>query len=245
MMTPERFDELAQAGYNRIPITREMMADLDTPLSTYLKLADQPWTFLLESVTGGEKWGRYSIIGLPCRERIEVRGYQVQHIVDGDVTGATEVEDPLAWIEEFQRRFKVPVLDNQPIFDGGLVGYFGYDTIRYIEPRLAGVEKDDPIGVPDILLMVCDELVVFDNLYGRLTLWTHADPSTPSAYSAAQARLSTLEDALRSPLSVASRVSGDARPAVEEGHFTSGFTEEGFKSAVDRIKEYVLAGDVM
>ena len=107
-MTPERFAELADAGYNRIPVTRELMADLDTPLSTYLKLADQPWTFLLEFVTGGEKWGRYSIIGLPCRERIEVRGHLVKHIVDGEASGLTEAEDPLAWIEEFQSRFKVP-----------------------------------------------------------------------------------------------------------------------------------------
>ncbi|MCA0974853.1 anthranilate synthase component I [Halomonas denitrificans] len=244
-MTPERFAELADAGYNRIPVTRELMADLDTPLSTYLKLADQPWTFLLESVTGGEKWGRYSIIGLPCRERIEVRGHLVKHIVDGEASGLTEAEDPLAWIEEFQSCFKVPVLDDQPIFDGGLVGYFGYDTIRYIEPRLAGVEKDDPIGVPDILLMVCDELVVFDNLYGRLTLWTHADPATPSAYSAALSRLEALEESLRSPLALPSRLPGQARPQVEEGHFTSGFTEEGFKAAVEKIKDYVLAGDVM
>ncbi|OBX34025.1 anthranilate synthase component 1 [Halomonas elongata] len=176
MMTPERFQELADAGYNRIPVTREVLADLDTPLSTYLKLADAPWTFLMESVQGGEKWGRYSFIGLPCRERIEVRGFSVEHIVDGQGSGAVEVEDPLTWIEEFQARFKVPQLDDTPRFDGGLVGYFGYDTIRYIEPRLRGVEKPDPLGVPDILLMVCDDLVVFDNLSGRLTLWTHADP---------------------------------------------------------------------
>lgn len=247
MMTPERFAELAQAGYNRIPVTREVLADLDTPLSTYLKLADAPWTFLLESVQGGEKWGRYSIIGLPCRERIEVRGYQVRHIVDGEQSGISEVEDPLAWIEQFQARFKVPSLDDQPRFDGGLVGYFGYDTIRYIEPRLRGAHVDakpDPIGVPDILLMVCDELVVFDNLSGRLTLWTHADPIQAEAYAHACHRLESLESQLRSAVA-RSASPGTGRAAVEEGHFTSGFTEEGFKAAVDKIKEYVLAGDVM
>ncbi|WP_092847306.1 anthranilate synthase component I [Modicisalibacter xianhensis] len=246
-MTPERFADLAQAGYNRIPVTREVLADLDTPLSTYLKLADAPWTFLLESVQGGEKWGRYSIIGLPCRERIEVRGYQVRHIVDGEQSGVSEVEDPLAWIEQFQARFKVPDLDGQPRFDGGLVGYFGYDTIRYIEPRLRGPHVDakpDPIGVPDILLMVCDELVVFDNLSGRLTLWTHADPSQPEAYARACHRLESLESQLRSAVA-RSASPGTGRAAVEEGHFTSGFTEEGFKAAVEKIKEYVLAGDVM
>ena len=247
MMTAARFDELVQAGYNRIPVTREVLADLDTPLSTYLKLADAPWTFLLESVQGGEKWGRYSIIGLPCRERIEVRGHQVRHIAHGEQLGISEVDDPLAWIEQFQARFKVPRLDEQPRFDGGLVGYFGYDTIRYIEPRLRGAHvaaKPDPIGVPDILLMVCDELVVFDNLSGRLTLWTHADPGGDDAYERAVQRLEALEVQLRSA-TLNSVSPGSGRPAVEEGDFTSGFTEAGFKAAVEKIKEYVLAGDVM
>ncbi|WP_372612595.1 anthranilate synthase component I [Halomonas sp.] len=247
MITSERFHELAAAGYNRIPVTRDVLADLDTPLSTYLKLADEPWTFLLESVQGGEKWGRYSIIGLPCRERIEVRGFVVSHILDDDQLGATEVEDPLAWIEQFQRRFRVPRLDDQPRFDGGLVGYFGYDTIRYIEPRLRGKQvsdKPDPIGVPDILLLVCNDLVVFDNLSGRLTLWTHADPSEGAAYERARDHLERLEVRLRS--ATFNTISpGTGRSAVEEGHFTSGFTEAGFKAAVETIKEYVLAGDVM
>ncbi|MGL6250070.1 MAG: anthranilate synthase component I, partial [Billgrantia desiderata] len=149
-MTPERFRALAEAGFNRIPVTREVLADLDTPLSTYLKLADEPWTFLLESVQGGEKWGRYSIIGLPSHERIEVRGFTISHVRQGECIERVEVADPPAWIEAFQGRFRVPNLDDQPRFDGGLVGYFGYDTIRYIEPRLRGVEKPDPLGVPDI-----------------------------------------------------------------------------------------------
>lgn len=247
MMTFERFQQLAEAGYNRIPVTRDVLADLDTPLSTYLKLADAPWTFLLESVQGGEKWGRYSIIGLPCRERIEVHGFEVRHYIDDEVVGAASVDDPLSWIEDFQARFKVPKLDDQPRFDGGLVGYFGYDTIRYIEPRLRDSDaqaKPDPIGVPDILLMVCDELVVFDNLSGRLTLWTHADPADEAAFDRSVQRLERLESRLRSATINASS-SGGGGAGVEEGDFTSGFTEDGFKSAVETIKEYVLAGDVM
>nr|WP_299241957.1 anthranilate synthase component I [uncultured Halomonas sp.] len=246
-MTLERFAELAQAGFNRIPITRDVLADLDTPLSTYLKLADAPWSFLLESVQGGEKWGRYSIIGLPCRQRIEVRGNEVRHIVDGEQSGVTQAEDPLLWIEQFQTRFKVPQFDEQPRFDGGLVGYFGYDTIRYIEPRLRSLEaqeKPDPIGVPDILLMVSDEFVVFDNLSGKLTLWTHADPGEDEAYERAVHRLELLEVELRSAtLDFASP--GTGASDVEEGHFTPGFTEERFKGVVTTIKEYVRAGDVM
>ncbi|NYS60980.1 anthranilate synthase component I [Vreelandella salicampi] len=243
-MTPEHFAELAEAGYNRIPVSHDVLADLDTPLSTYLKLANTPWTFLLESVQGGEKWGRYSIIGLPCHERIEVRGFTVCHVKDGQTQGVTEVEDPLAWIEQFQARFKVPKLDDQPRFDGGLVGYFGYDTIRYIEPRLRGVEKPDPIGVPDILLMVCNDLVVFDNLSGRLTLLTHADPAEPDALESAERHLTHLESRLRDAY-VRPQGGGSGRSAVEESDFNSGFTQEGFKAAVEKIKEYVLAGDIM
>jgi anthranilate synthase component 1 len=246
MISPEYFRELAQAGYNRIPVTREVLADLDTPLSTYLKLANKPWTFLLESVQGGEKWGRYSIIGLPCRERIEVRGFTVRHILDGEQQGVTEVEDPLAWIEHFQSLFRVPRLDDQPRFDGGLVGYFGYDTIRYIEPRLRGAQVDtkpDPIGVPDILLMVCNDLVVFDNLSGRLTLWTHADPAEANAYEQARDHLERLEVQLRS--ATLNTISPGTGRRIDENDFHASFSEQGYKEAVERIKQYVLAGDVM
>lgn len=243
-MTPEHFAELANAGYNRIPVAREVLADLDTPLSTYLKLANEPWTFLFESVQGGEKWGRYSIIGLPCRERIEVSGHSVRHLRDGQTLGVTEVDDPLAWIEAFQARFKVPKLDHRPRFDGGLVGYFGYETIRYIEPRLADSDKPDPIGVPDILLMVCDDLVVFDNLAGRLTLLTHVEPGTTAVLEEAQQRLKHLESRLREAC-VRPERPADRNPDLQESDFVSGFTREGFKQAVSDIKEYVLAGDVM
>lgn len=245
MMTPEYFHELSQAGYNRIPVSRDVLADLDTPLSTYLKLANTPWTFLFESVQGGEKWGRYSMIGLPSHERIEVRGFTVRHIRDGAAVGVTEVEDPLAWIEKFQGRFKVPKLDDQPRFDGGLVGYFGYDTIRYIEPRLrAGAEKPDPLSVPDILLMVCNDFVVFDNLSGRLTIWTHVDPAEPGALERGQTHLKHLETRLREA-HISPNSAGSGRQPVKESDFNSGFTEQGFKAAVDKIKEYVLAGDIM
>ncbi|WP_456270211.1 anthranilate synthase component I [Kushneria sp. AK178] len=243
-MTSERFAELAAEGYNRIPITREVLADLETPLSTYLKLADAPWSFLLESVTGGEKWGRYSIIGLPCRERIEVSGFTVRHYVDDYLQGASEVEDPLEWIEQFRRRFRAPETNDAMRFDGGLVGYFGYDTIRLIEPRLRGVEKPDPIDVPDILLMVADELVVFDNLSGRLTLLVHADPGEADALEQARARLATLEHQLRhTPMTTQSP--GTGRSAVAEDDFFASFSEQGYKDAVARIRDYVAAGDLM
>ena len=147
-MSPERFSELAAQGYNRIPVSRRVLADMDTPLSAYLKLADGPYSYLFESVQGGEKWGRYSIIGLPCRTVLKVHGFQVSLETDGDVVETFEHEDPLEFVKQFQARFRVPKLGDHPRFNGGLVGYFGYDTVRYIEPRLRDSVPPDTIGSP-------------------------------------------------------------------------------------------------
>ena len=173
-MVYDEFQKLAAQGYNRIPLMREVLADLDTPLSAYLKLADGPYSYLFESVQGGEKWGRYSIIGLPCRTVVRVSGHAISVEKDGAVIESVDADDPLAWIENFQARYKVAGKDagvvGLPRFTGGMVGYFGYDTVRYIEPRLAvpaAHTKPDPIAAPDILLMVSDEVLVFDNLRGQ------------------------------------------------------------------------------
>ncbi len=155
-MSPEQFAALAAEGYNRIPVVREVLADLDTPLSVYLKLAAGPYSYLFESVQGGEKWGRYSIIGLPSRCRLVVRGHTVTQIKNNIETSTTEVSDPLEAIEAYQAQYRVPELPGLPRFTGGLVGYFGYDTVKYIEPRLANDGKPDPLETPDILLMVSD-----------------------------------------------------------------------------------------
>ena len=234
---------LAATGYNRIPVMREVLADLDTPLSTYLKLADGPYSYLLESVHGGEKWGRYSIIGLPCRQRLEVRGQQVRVFEGEKVVEEAQVDDPLAWIEDFQGRFHVAEVPGLPRFNGGLVGYFGYDTVRYVEKRLADCPNPDPLQMPDILLMVSDEVVVFDNLSGKLYLIVHADPQQAGAYEQAQARLDELVEQLRSTAPALAVEPGGG--TVREQDFVSGFTQEGFEEAVERIKEYIIAGDVM
>lgn len=200
-MNQTQFDALAAEGYNRIPLVREILADLDTPLSTYLKLAKGPYSYLFESVQGGEKWGRYSIIGLPARRVLTVTGQRVELRLDGALQQQLEVDDPLAWIEEFYAGFRVappPDMPKAPRFLGGLVGYFGYDTVRYIEPRLARCPNPDPIGVPDILFLVSDEVLVLDNLAGRLYLVVHADPAEPGAFERGQARLEELTRRLRS-----------------------------------------------
>ncbi|HYQ70945.1 MAG TPA: anthranilate synthase component I [Gammaproteobacteria bacterium] len=243
-MNPEQFEALASQGYNRIPLTREVLADLDTPLSTYIKLAKGPYSYLFESVHGGEKWGRYSIIGLPCCQRAVIRGHEVVLQEDGEIVESVRVDDPLDWIEKFQARFRAPEIPGLPRFTGGLVGYFGYDTVRYIEPRLAEFTKPDLLDCPDILLMVSDELLVFDNLAGTLQLIIHVDPAQPDALAHGNARLEELAGTLQATASLYDSQRGQAGK-VEESDFVSGFTRQGFEAAVERIKEYIVDGDAM
>lgn len=247
-MTPEQFTALSAEGFNRIPICREVLADLDTPLSTYMKLAQQPYSYLLESVQGGEKWGRYSIIGLPSNERIEVQGYDFKFFRNNQLISSKKVADPLAAVEAFQAQYKVAPLPDLPRFTGGLVGYFGHDTIRYIEPSLnnpeAAARMEDMLEVPDILLMVSEDVVVFDNLSGKLLLITHANPAETNALKNAQQKLELLEIELRTRI-LNTTSPGTGRDAVKESDFKSGFTEDAFKTAVDKIKGYIHSGDIM
>lgn len=239
-MKKNDFDALIAQGYNRVPMVREVMADLDTPLSAYLKLADCPYSYLFESVQGGEKWGRYSIIGLGCREILKVFGDRVEIERHGELE-SRQVSDPLAFVEEYQQQFKVPDIEGLPRFHGGLVGYFGYETIRYIEPRFQQLpEKPDPIGAPDILLMVSDELVVFDNLVNKLYIIVHAQPGE---YAASQLRLNELAQQMRQPLP--EQQLQHVPRQISEQDFVSGFTEQGFKDAVEKSKQYIVDGDIM
>ncbi len=248
MLTETEFSALVDQGFNRIPLIRQVLADLDTPLSAYLKLADGPYSYLFESVQGGEKWGRYSFIGLPCRRVIKVYGWTVTVEQDGEVVERHDVADPLAWIEAFQARYRVPehpVNRQLPRFAGGLVGYFGYDTIRYIEPRLRSVHaKPDPLGTPDILLMVSEEIVVFDNLTGKLSLIVYVDPAQSDAYAQGQHRLIELVNCLHHVHPHYQRLSLPVHQVVETD-FVSGLTQEGYENAVRRIQDYIIAGDCM
>ncbi len=242
-MNASDFERFRASGFTRIPLSCELIADLDNPLSVFMKLADQPYTFLFESVQGGEKWGRYSIIGLPSKTIIRITANTVSISVDDVETERFEVEAPLDWIETYQAQFKVPDIDGLPRITGGLVGYFGYDTVRYVEPRLGANPHPDPIDNPDILLMVTGELVVFDNLSSKLTVIALVDPSEPNARLAGLARLVQLHDALREPLQ--KRTVSHTATTVTESDFKSGFTEAGFKNAVKRIIGYITQGECM
>jgi anthranilate synthase component I len=241
-MTLDQFQQFAAEGYNRVPVFREVLSDLDTPLSVYLKFADGAYTYLLESVQGGENWGRYSIIGLPAQRVYEFRDHQLTVREHGEVAEQRECENPLDEVENIRAQFRVPRLPELPAFTGGLVGYFGFECIGYIEPRLRGGDKPDELNTPDILLMQSEELAVFDNLKGRLYLIVHVDPNEPQAYAKAQRRLDALSKRLRH--------AGASYPDVldptqfQESDFISGFTKEGFIAAVEKSKDYIRAGDV-
>lgn len=233
------FNALAAQGYNRIPLVLEASADLDTPLSLYLKLANQPFSYLLESVQGGERFGRYSIIGLPAKTRIVANGRHVQVLEGKVVVEQADNTNPLDFVKNYIGRFKTPPYEGLPRFTGGLAGYFGYETVRYIEKRLADTRKPDAINVPDVLLMVSEELVVVDNLSGKLYFIVYANTSESGAYGKARMRIGELLKMLRSPVSVPESVAIDNTEAVSE------FGEENFKTAVKRAQQYILDGDIM
>ncbi len=242
-MNFSEFQNLADQGYTRIPVWRSIAADLDTPLSVYLKLADGPNAFLLESVQGGENWGRYSIIGLPCRRSWRASGRVLEKLDFGRVVERFDDVDPLDELAGEVARTRTPRLDDLPGFTGGLVGYFGYETVALLEPRLDFSAKPDELGVPEILLLEAEELAVFDNLAGRLNLIVNADPTEPDAWQRAQRRLEQLAHRLRCgspgyPPAMNLRVPG-------ESDYRCDFGQQDFMTAVQRIKDYILAGDVM
>ncbi|MEJ8840385.1 anthranilate synthase component I [Ramlibacter sp. AN1133] len=246
MITELEFKSLALQGYNRIPLIAEAFADLETPLSLYLKLAHArgggKLSFLLESVVGGERFGRYSFIGLPARTLLRASGFgpeaKTEVVTDGQVV-ETARGNPLDFIDAYQKRFKVALRPGLPRFCGGLAGYFGYDTVRYIEKKLERSCPPDTLHCPDILLLQCEELAVIDNLSGKLYLIVYVDPGKPEAYGAGKRRLRELKDQLKYSVSAPVIKQTETFPAERE------FAKADYLQAVDRAKELIAAGDFM
>jgi len=242
-MQISEFKSLVEQGYKKIPLIKQVLADLDTPVSSFLKLADLPYSYLLESVDGGEKWGRYSIIGLEAKTVIKVFGNKITLLNHGEIVKEQESENPLNWIENYQAGLKVAPIKDLDIFTGGLVGYFGYETIKYIEPRLAESSNPDRLNTPDILLMQSEELLVFDNLKGSISIVVHADSAADAAFDKAQARLDAISHKLRQPLGISSNQ--EVSQETAEADFASEFPKQDFIAAVRKIKDYIVEGDVM
>jgi anthranilate synthase component 1 len=241
-MTELEFKSLAAQGYNRIPLIAEAFADLETPLTLYLKLAQTQNggknTFLLESVVGGERFGRYSFIGLPASTLMRSFGTKIEVVKNGEVI-ETANGNPLDFIAEFQSRYKVALLPGMPRFCGGLAGYFGYDAVRHVEKRLAHSAPKDDLGLPEILLLVTEELAVIDNLSGKLYLIVYVDPAHPEAFSKGRQRLKDLRAMLRRAVDAPVTSSSVRTESVRE------FAKEDYLKAVLQAKEYIMAGDLM
>ena len=246
MITELEFKSLASQGYNRIPLMLEAFADLETPLSLYLKLAHSKdggqYSFLLESVVGGERFGRYSFIGLPARTLVRASGFGAQvktEVVRDGAVVETASGNPLDFIEQYQKRFKVALRPGLPRFCGGLAGYFGYDAVRYIEKKLETTCPPDTLGTPDILLLQCEELAVIDNLSGKLYLIVYADPAQAEAYASAKKRLRELKELLKYSVSAPVVKPSQTYPAERD------FAKDDYLAAVERAKELIAAGDFM
>ena len=241
MISKQEYLAQAAAGYNRIPLVQELLADLDTPLSIYLKLANRPYTYLLESVVGGERFGRYSFVGLGSNTYIKASGREISLYEDGVIIEQHR-GNPLEFIEAFHKRFHTPEIPGLPRFTGGLVGYFGYETIYYFEHlagRLKHPIKADRIGAPDILMMLSEELAVIDNLSGKIHLIVYADPGEADAYERARARLEDIRVQLRQNCAIPLSLGSDKTEAA------SSFGQEPFKACVEKIKDYICSGDCM
>jgi anthranilate synthase component 1 len=244
-MQHEEFLALAKQGFNRIPLVKEVLADLETPLSLYVKLTQafgQKNTYLLESVLGGERFGRFSFIGLPAKTVLRTVGTSdapLTEVLFNDKVVESNHDNPLDFVDAYFKRFKVAVQPGLPRFCGGLAGYFGYDTVRYIESRLAKHHLPDELGVPDIQLMLTEELAVVDNVAGRIYLIVYADPSVTDSFEKAQARLKELLACLSKPVSMPASLPSTKTELIRK------FKATDFENAVLKTKEYILAGDCM
>ena len=233
-------------GFNRIPVARTVLADAETPLSAYAKLAQGPRSFLFESVEGGERWGRYSIIGLPAKTWLSVEGYRLSLFESDECVESRDVADPLQEIERYQQRFKSAPAPDLPVFHGGLVGYFGYDTVRYTESKLMDSCPPDELNVPDILLVLAEEVLIFDGLRGTLTLVVNADATCEDAYKTALVRLDEIEATLANARPNFGRI--NLNPAVDDVDASAicyRTQQSEYEAWVERIREYILEGEVM
>ena len=244
-MQREEFTALAKQGFNRIPLVKEVLADLETPLSLYVKLSQafgKKNTYLLESVLGGERFGRFSFIGLPARTIVRTVGTPnspINEVVTDGKVVESNTDNPLDFVDAYFNRFKVALQPGMPRFCGGLAGYFGYDTVRYIESRLANHQLPDELGVPDIQLMLTEELAVIDNVAGKIYFIIYADPSIADGFERAQDRLKDLLKCLAKPAQMPPSLPSTKTDLIRK------FEAADFEKAVLKTKEYILAGDCM
>ncbi|MEC8561049.1 MAG: anthranilate synthase component I [Pseudomonadota bacterium] len=228
------------------PSVKKIIADTESPLSVYLKLANKKNTFLLESVEGGEKWGRYSVIGLASTKCVVVRGNEFK-ILENDIAIKTiQTKDPLKLIEDYKNDFTVKNAENLPRFCGGLVGYFSFDTVRFTEKKLGFKNHKDSLETPDILLLFVDNFVIFDNLKNELTIVKYFKEGDLSAKEDSEKAIAEISLALSQNASPIQTLKTQIEnESLESLNVESEFKKEDFKTAVNTIKDYITEGDAM
>lgn len=239
LMNKSRFNQFVADGYNNIPVYKKLIIDTDTALGLYLKLANNDYSYLFESVQGAEKWSRYSIIGLKADTIIKIFDYTITLQQNNQKT-TIQTDNPLDWIEEYQTQFNTPTIEELGDFSGGLVGYFGYETIRYIEPKLKNINNTDKLNTPDILLMLSNDLLVFDNLHNSATIISHINPQLQS-FEDAIAKIQQIEQNIQNI-----QIENNTHTAnIQQNDFIANFAENDFKNCVNKIKQYITSGDCM
>ncbi len=241
----EEFQQLAQKG-NLVPVYREILADEETPVSALMKIGRQPYAFLLESVEGGEKWGRYTFLGADPRAVFRVRPGGVEVHENGSVTQMGPGEDPLACLKALMSRYRPVSPAGLPRFFGGAVGYLSYDMVRYFEKKLAKAPASSP-EVDDAVFLLTDSLLVFDNVRHTIKVVVCAhlpdgQKNLEGVYREALGRVEGIIAGLRRPTVPSGPLSGTG---AEPPAFGTNMTEEAFKNIVRRAKEYIEQGDVI
>lgn len=234
------FHDLSRQG-NLIPVYREIMADMDTPVSAFKKLDDGRFSFLLESIEGGEKWGRYSFLGSTPSLIVRSRGNTVETIENGQMTSRTSA-DPLDCVRETLARFTPVEVEGLPRFFGGAVGYMGYDMVRHFEHL--PTDKPALLDAYDAYFLVTDTIVIFDTMSQKIKVVSNAhlegDTTPGEAYRKATEKITAIIMRLRMPLT------GCTAPATgKRVELHSNVTRADFEASVEKAKEYVRSGDII
>ena len=243
MITKKEYENFQEADYTVLPLSREIKAPHETPLSLYLKIANQQNNFLFESVEGGDRWAQYSIIGFGCLDTIKVSGTKIETVIDG-IRDNFVAENPLEAIEEIISQHRSPNIDNLPRFHGGFIGFFAYESAQYAENKIASLSgKDSKFEehMPDIMLVKADQLIIFDNLNSSTQIIFNANLENMT-YEFAQSKLDEIEKVLITPAENNFKKFKQIKNSFE---FESNFTKKEYCDAVNTIKNYIAEGDVM
>ena len=243
-MTEQDFIKHIEQGYNLIPLKSTLINDGLDPIDVYQKLSNMPKSYLLESLEGKKDWSRYTIIGLPSEEYIELKDNKIKYFISNKLVEEIETNNPIDWIEEFQNKFNVPNDLDLPKFQGGLVGYFGFDTVKYFEPAIKATIQKDEMDTPDICLIVSKEFLIFDKINNKIHIVIYTNNNLNS-FKESQDKIKKLEIFLRDEIIPEDNIRKHAKDKINNLDIHYHFNKNDFISSVDKIKQFIINGDVM